>query len=140
MIDGPLMSNWITHVLAFLLGAGAGAGALLVLRYGSRSAGARDPHEALRRLYKGSPSFFDEIRRELDKPEFRHVREFAILESSRVTFVSEDLRFVYYEEDLPGVTALAKALEDHGFADDVTRGKTPIFRIRENFVTALKSL
>ncbi len=129
------MTSWITHVLAFLLGAGAGA--FLALRYGGR---ADDPHKALRRLYKDSPRFFDELRGELDKPEFRHVREFAILESSRVTFVSEDLRFVYYEEDLPGVTVLAKALEDHGFADDVTRGKTPIFRIRENFVEALKSL
>lgn len=134
------MSSWITHVLAFLLGAGVGAGVLLALRYGGRSAGMHDPQKSVRRLYKELPRFFDEIREELNKPEFRHVREFAILESSRVTFVSEDLRFVYYEEDLPGVTALAKALEDHGLADDVTRGKTPVFRIRENFVEALKSL
>ena len=87
-----------------------------------------------------SPRFFDEIRQELDKPEFRHVREFAILESSQVTFVSEDLRFVYYEEDLPEVKSLATALEDSGFIDEVTRGKTPTFRLRENFVEALKSL
>ena len=94
----------------------------------------------LRRLYKDSPRFFDEIRRELDKPEFRHVREFAILESSRVTFVSEDLRFVYYEEDIPDIRRVAAALEDGGFADDVTRGRTTIFRLRENFIEGLKSL
>jgi len=91
-------------------------------------------------MYRDTPRFFDELRRELEKPEFRHVREFAILESSRVTFVSEDLRIVYYEEDIPDVKQVAAALEDCGYADDVTRGKTPIFRLRENFIEALKTL
>jgi len=132
------MSGLITHILAFLLGGVAGA-AVFSWQAG-RKGGGKDSRKLLQRLYKESPRFFDEIRQELAKPEFRHVREFAILESSQVTFVSEDLRFVYYEEDIPEVRSLATALEDSGFIDEVTRGKTPTFRLRENFVEALKSL
>ena len=127
------MSGWLTSALTFLLGGVVGA-AVHAWYVG------RDPHRFLKRLYKDSPRFFDEIRVELDKPEFRHVREFAILESSRVTFVSEDLRFVYYEEDIPDIRRVAAALKDSGFVDDVTKGKTPIFRLRENFIQGLKSL
>ena len=132
------MSGWITHILAFLLGGIAGA-AVFSWQAGRKGAG-QDPRRILRRLYKDSPKFFDDIRQDLDKPEFRHVREFSILKSSQATFVSEDLRFVYYEEDNPDVRSLAAALEDSGFVDEVTRGKTPTFRLRENFVEALKSL
>ena len=89
------MSGWLTHAAAFLLGAGVGG-----LSYAWYVA-LRDPRQLLRRLYKDSPRFFDELRQELGKPEFKDVREFAILESSRATFVSENLRFVYSEEDIP---------------------------------------
>lgn len=132
------MSGWLSLTVAFL--AGGVVGAVLYGWYSGRASSAGDPRQLLRRLYKDSPRFFDEVRQELDRPEFRHVREFAILESSRVTFVSEDLRFVYYEEDIPEIRQIAEALESGGFADEVTKGKTPIFRLRENFVDALKSL
>lgn len=132
------MSGWLTHAVAFLLGAGVGA--VLYAWYAGRTSGASDPRRLLRRLYKESPRFFDEIRLELGRPEFKHVREFAILESSRMTFVSEDLRFVYYEEDIPDLHRIVAALEDGGYVDDVTKGKTPIFRLKENFVAALESL
>lgn len=132
------MSGWITHILSFLLGGIAGA-AVFSWQTGRKGAG-HDPRKILQRLYQDSPKFFDDIRQDLDKPEFRHVREFSILESSQATFVSEDLRFVYYEEDNPDIRSLAAALEDNGFVDEVTRGRTPTFRMRENFVEALKSL
>lgn len=132
------MSGWLTHAVAFLLGGAVGAA--LFSWYAGRGGGARDPRKMLRRLYKDSPKFFDEIRRELEKPEFCHVREFAILESSRVTFVSEDLRFVYYEEDLPDVKSVAAILDEIGYVEEISHGKTPIYRLRENFVEALESL
>lgn len=132
------MSGWVSHAVAFLLGGAVGA--VLFAWFQGRKKGARDPNRILRSLYKDSPKFFDELRRELDRPEFRQVREFAVLESGRETFVSEDLRFVYYEEDIPELKSLATALADSGFVDEVTRGRTPIFRLRENFLEALKSL
>lgn len=132
------MSGWLTHAVAFLCGGVIGA--VLVRWQASRPASTRDPHKVLQRSLKDSPKFFDEIRRELEKPEFRDVREFAILESGRATFVSEELRFVFYEEDTPELKAIAELLENNGFADDVTRGKTPVFRLRESFIDALKSL
>lgn len=132
------MSGWISHIFVFLLGGISGA--MLFAWQAARKESASDPRKVLQRLYRDSPRLFDEIRQELDKPEFRHVREFAILESSRETFVSEDLRFVCYEEDVPDARSLAAALEHSGFLDEVSRGKTPIYRLRENFVEALKSL
>lgn len=132
------MSGWLTHAIALLLGAAAGAG--IQAWYSARQGGGHDSLRRLRRLYRDSPRFFDDIRRELDKPEFHHVREFAILESSSVTFVSEELRFVYYEEDIPDLRQLAVALEKAGLVDDVTKGKTPIFRLHENFVEGLRTL
>jgi len=108
-------------------------------RVGSRPA-QRQSDKTLRRLYKECPEFFDNIRTELGKVEFRDVREFAILESSQITFVSEDVKFVYYEDELPNLKEIATGLEDHGFIDEVTRGKTPLYRMRESFVTALGSL
>jgi hypothetical protein len=132
------MSGWITHTAAFLFGIVVGA--LSFAAIARRRTAGRDPRKALQQLYRESPRFFDELRAEIKRPEFRHVREFAILESSRETFVSEDLRFVLYEEDIAGLKAIAAALEDIGFADDVSRGKTPIFRLRENFIDALKAL
>jgi hypothetical protein len=115
-------------------------GALSFATLARRRSAARDPHKALQQLYREFPPFFDELRAEIKKPEFRQVREFAILESSRETFVSEDLRLVFYEEDIAGLKSVAAALEEIGFTDDVSRGKQPIFRLRENFIDALKAL
>ncbi len=131
------MTGWITHLLTFLVGAGVG-GFLVANRTGRST--RRQPNKVLRRLYKECPKFFDEIRAELGKVEFRDVREFAILASAQVTFVSEDVRFVYYEDELPNLKEIAVALEEHGFIDEVTQGKTPLYRMRDNFVTALGSL
>jgi len=131
------MTGWITHLLAFLVGTGVGG--LLVASRAGRSTQPQ-PSKALRRLYKDCPKFFDEVRAELDKAEFRDVREFAILESAQITFVSEDVRLVYYEDELPNLKEIAAALEEQGFIDEVTRGKTPLYRMRDTFVVALGSL
>ena len=135
------MTGWITHLIAFLAGVGVGG---LWMANRRRSSGAghaqRQSEKALRRLYTGCPEFFDEIRAELGKAEFRDVREFAIVESSQVTFVSDDVKLVYYEDELPDLKKIASELEEYGFVDEVTRGKTPLYRMRDSFLTALGSL
>lgn len=136
------MPDWITYLLVFALGAGVGAFiAMRVSGGGGRfSAADREKKKALNRLYKESPAFFDCLRADLKKPEGQMVREFAILESGRVTFVSDVLRFVYYEDDLPDVKKLAEKLESDGFVEDVTPGKIPIYRMRGSFIESLKAL
>jgi len=132
------MTGWITHLLVFLIGAGVGA---FLTANGRRRAGSgqgrRASDKVLLRLYKECPEFFDDIRGELDKAEYRDVREFAIIESSQVTFVSEDVKLVYYEDEMPRLKDIAATLEEEGFIDEVTRGKTPLYRMREVFITAL---
>ncbi len=131
------MMGWISHLLTFLIGAGIGG--LLVANRVGRSSRAQ-PNKALRRLYKECPKFFDDIRSELGKAEFQDVREFAIVESAQITFVSENVRLVYYEDELPNLKEIAVALEEGGFIDEVTQGKTPLYRMRDSFVAALGSL
>jgi hypothetical protein len=131
------MSGWISHILVFCMGVVAGV--FLASRQGL-AAGARDKKKALKNLYRESRGFFDELRNDLRKPEFFQVREFAIVESSQITFVSEDLRFVYYEEDFPDLKSIAKKLDRLDYVDDVARGKTPIYRMREQLVDALQEL
>ena len=130
------MTGWITHLLAFL----AGAGAVLLLLVTRRNRAGSQSDKVLRKLYRICPDFLDDVRTELGKAEFKDVREFAILKSSQITFVSEDVKFVYYEDELPDLQEIAAGLENHGFIDDVTRGKTPLYRMRETFVIALGSL
>jgi hypothetical protein len=83
---------------------------------------------------------FDGLREDLDKPEFHHVREFAIVASSQVTFVSDVLRFVYYEEQLPNIRTVVDALVADGYVDSVAPTKKPIYRMREKFISALETL
>ncbi len=131
------MTAWITHLLIFLVGVGVGGFLSASRRRGSAQQMAL---KTLRRLNKECPEFFNDLREELGKVEFRDVREFAIIESSQVTFVSEDLKFVYYEDELSNLKGVAVELEEHGFIDDVTRGRIPTYRMRENFVKAIGSL
>lgn len=131
------MSGWISHIIVFCMGLIAGG--FLVLRLGP-GGHSPDSKKALKSLYRESRAFFDELQKDLDKPEFFQVREFAIVESSQTTFVSEDLRFVYYEEDFPDMKSIAKKLEKLGFVDDIAPGKTPIYRMRERLVETLKEL
>lgn len=131
------MTGWITHLLTFLLGAGVGG--LWVASRANRLT-SRPSDKALRRLYKECPKFFDDVRAELDKAEFRDVREFAIVESAQITFVSEEVTLVCYEDEMPNLKEIAAALEGQGFIDEVTRGKTPLYRMRDHFITALGSL
>lgn len=131
------MSGWITHILVFCMGLAAGV--LFAIKLGL-GAGPRDSKKALKSLYRESRGFFDELRKDLNKPEFLQVREFAILESSQITFVSEDLRIVFYEEEFPNLKSIAKRLDELGFVDEVTSGKTPIYRMREPLLEALGEL
>lgn len=129
------MSGWISHILVFCVGVAVGI--FLAARFGLRR-GSSDGRKALKRTMRESRAFFDELRSDLQRPEFLSVREFAIVASSQTTFVSEDLRFVYYEEDFPDLKAIAGKLDELGFVDDVTSGKTPIYRMREQLVMALR--
>lgn len=132
------MTGWITHLLALLIGAGIGAYFMANRqRSPGNGSGRRASDKILQRLYKDCPEFFDNLRAELGKVEFRDVREFAIVESAQNTFVSEDVKFVYYEDEMPRLKEIAATLEDEGFIDEVTRGKTPLYRMRDTFITAL---
>ena len=131
------MTSVVTHLLAFVIGAALGA---YFISSRSGSGGQSQADKTLLRLYRQYPDFFNSLRTELSRDEFRDVREFAILDSAQSTFVSEDVKLIYYEDEITDLRAIADTLEEHGYIDEVTRGKTPLYRLRESFVTALGSL
>jgi hypothetical protein len=131
------MTGWMTHLLAFLVGAAIG-GFLMANRrsgYVQRRSG-----KILSHLYSECPEFFEGLRDEMAKPGFQGIREFAIVDSSRDTFVSEDVRFVFYADEVPKLKNTVEQLEEHGFIDGISRGRIPLYRMRETFLTALSSL
>ena len=131
------MSSVITHLLAFVIGAVIG---VLYASKRSGSGGQAQSDKTLRRLYKQYPDFFNSLRTELARDEFREVREFAILDTAQSTFVSDDVKLIYYEDEIADLRTIAGMLEEYGYIDEVTRGKTPLYRLRESFVTALGGL
>ncbi|MDH3977053.1 MAG: hypothetical protein OEU86_00955 [Gammaproteobacteria bacterium] len=127
----------VSHLLVFITGLAIG----YWLAYGrTGSAAPSRSGRDLQRLYKKSPEFFDELRQELLRPEFQGVRDLVILDSPESTFVSEELKLVYYEEELPGLRDLMTELVDAGFIEEVTGGKTPLYMIDEALVIQLQSL
>ena len=88
------MASWLTYIL--VLAFGVGVGMLFASRRSQPNTGlatVKESGKSLKRLYKDCPKFFDNIREELGRPGFEDVREFAILESSSVTYVSDKLKF-----------------------------------------------
>ena len=139
------MESWLPTLLILIIGtvAGVAIGYFIFGRasgLAGRNVADKSASKRLRRLREEAPTFFDSVKDDLTRPEFAHVREFAIVASSDITFVSEELRFVYYEDEVPNLKDLAKSLEDDGFVDNVTSGRTPIFRMREHFVEVLDTL
>ena len=63
------MPDWISYLLVFALGAGAGA--ILAPRLSGLGGNAadREKKKTLSRLYKELPAFFDCLRADLNKPE-----------------------------------------------------------------------
>lgn len=132
------MSAWLSHILVFCVGMAAGlfvASRIRIGRVRQQSNG-----QMLNRLVRDSRGFFDALRSDFNRPEFAIVREFAIVQSIENTFVSENLRFVYYKDEFPDLKAIAEELDKLDFVDDVTTGKTPIYGVREQLVVALRNL
>lgn len=133
----------VSHLAAFLGGTAVGAAGTYVAdrltdqrRKQEAESEAKDRFSSLQRQM---PNFFAELRQDLsDKPELA-IREFVVLPNDRVTFNHERPRFEYYESKHEAISNFVALLVEAGLVEVVRSTSTPIYRLREHFVTRLAS-
>lgn len=85
------------------------------------------------------PEFIAEMRADFSNPDWSTVRELIVLPSSGVTFSSNQKRFRYHENEHDDLLGKIAVLQNHGYIFDITEGNVPIYRITEEFLTAVKT-
>lgn len=137
------MEFWETHLISFLLGSVTGAaGSYFATKYTDK----RRDKEVIKKLKNTfnevreiMPDLIKEMKDDFNDPKSISVREFAILSNDRVIFNSGQSRYAYYEEQHTDLKGKISILENHNFVYDITPGKTPIYRITEEFWNLVKS-
>lgn len=131
----------VSYLLTFLGGTAVGAAGTYVA---DRLTDQRRKKEAVSEaksrfsmLERQMPDFFAEIRQHLaDKPQLT-IREFVVLQSEGNMFNHPHPRFEYYESKHPAISNFVAMLVEAEFVQVVRATSTPIYRLREHFVTHL---
>jgi hypothetical protein len=84
------------------------------------------------------PELIFEMKSDIYNPEQKPIREFFIAKKTWSINFGDEPRFIYYEEDHPGLRAKIKVLDNLGYVIEVRPGDLPIYRMTENFVRLLK--
>jgi hypothetical protein len=94
--------------------------------------------EQFRDVVGQMPDLINEIKKDLNNPEQRLIREFFISKKSYSLNVGDSPSFVYYVDDHIGLQSKVHILENHGYVKDITPGNAPMYRMTEDFVRLLK--
>jgi hypothetical protein len=132
----------LTHVIAFIIGTAAGAaGGYFASRF-TDVRRAKESQSALEQQFREvelmMPDLIAEMREDFRDPELRTIRELVVLPNQRVIFNSKQKRFAYFEDSHDDLSGKMAVLENHGYIVDVTPGNTPIYRLTEEFVVAVR--
>ena len=84
------------------------------------------------------PDLISEMRTDVGEDATELVREFVLLPSPHVIFGHDKRRFVYFENEHPGLLVQVDWLEDMGLVVDVTPKNTPIYRLTSEFARWLR--
>ena len=110
---------------------------MLTDRRRDREAKAKEM-EQFRDAMNQMPDLFAEMKKDLYDPELKPVREFFIAKKNWTINFGEEPRFIYYEEDHPGLGGTIKVLDNLGYVVEVRSGVLPIYRMTEDFVRLIK--
>jgi hypothetical protein len=131
-----------SHLAVFLGGAAVGAaGTYLADRFTDqrRKSEAESVDKArFKKLQIQMPEFFAELRTDLAANPNLAIREFVVLPDERVVFNHDHPRFAYYESKYAVAKNFAAMLVEAGYVEVVFSSDTPIFRLREVFVSRLQ--
>jgi hypothetical protein len=84
------------------------------------------------------PDLISEMKKDLFNPELKPIREFFIAKKTWTINFGDEPRFIYYEEDHPGLWGKIKVLDNFGYVIEIRPGTLPIYRMKEDFVKLLK--
>jgi hypothetical protein len=90
-----------------------------------------------RDLYKRFPRIIDEMKEDINNPEFSTIRIFFVKDSRSIITTNEQ-NFQYYTDVHKDLQAAILFLQDLGFIEDITPGNVPKYRFYEHFVDRLK--
>jgi hypothetical protein len=136
------VNTLLTLSIGFLAGVLAKAvGSYFASKFTDRrraqEAGAKEMRQ-FQEVVRQMPELISEMKRDLDDPERRFIREFFLTKKGyRVNAASPCL--VYYDDDHPGIQGKIHVLENLGYVIDITPGNTPKYRMTEEFVRLVQT-
>ena len=135
--------DFLSLSIAFLLGAFTGAAGNYLADKFTDARREKKEAAALKRLWRDieakSPEIINEMRSDILSTQGKGVRAFFLKESNtHIAFTSEP-SFEYHTDKHPELRAAVLYLAQHGFVQDITPGKTPMYRINEKLVDFLRA-
>lgn len=131
-----------SHFATFLGGAAIGsAGQYLADRYTDRRREQEKMSHEKRNVAKLNelmPQLFQDLAEKLKSDQSGTIREFIVLKNRTIPFWESKPRYLYYESERPNLINQFSLLVEAGYAQNVSVGNIPIFRLREEFVLHLK--
>jgi hypothetical protein len=92
----------------------------------------------LSELPRHMAGLLSEMQRDLQSDETGLVMEFIVLSSRGVCYTYYKRAFRYYEEEIPDLRLMIDRLQDMDFIIPVSTGNFPIYRMKPDFVAALR--
>lgn len=138
------MFGWVTHLIAFLGGAAAGAiGRYFADKYTDRRRSVEAERDSLRQFSRTRalmPELLEEMRKDHGGAENRHVRLFVVLRHKSIAYRYPQKHFVYFEDEHDDLIEKAQMLEKDGYVTDESTGSLPVYRMTEEFVSLLETM
>ena len=130
-----------SHFTAFIVGVFAG---ILINYYSAKLTDRRRNNESIKEQKEKFLSvkaqmteLISDMKENLLKPGLRMHRTFYILSSTEVTLNIKGPAIIYYESKNTSLTEKISVLENNGYITDITVGKTPKYKMSEEFVILL---
>ena len=135
--------DFLSLSIAFLLGAFTGAAGNYLADKFTDARREKKEAAALKRLWRDIeakfPEIINEMRSDILSTQGKGVRALFLKESNtHIAFTSEP-SFEYHTDKHPELRAAVLYLAQHGFVQDITPGKTPMYRINEKLVDFLRA-
>nr|ABV54362.1 hypothetical protein [Stutzerimonas stutzeri] len=135
--------DFLSLSIAFLLGAFTGAAGNYLADKFTDARREKKEAAALKRLWRDIeakfPEIINEMRSDILSTQGKGVRAFFLKESNTHIALTSGPSFEYHTDKHPELGAAVLYLAQHGFVQDITPGKTPMYRINEKLVDFLRA-
>ena len=132
------MNPIISHILTFLGGLVTGIFSNYIANRWTEKTKLKDlkrnRRKEFRELKNKMPDLFNEIKEDLQNPDFKNCREFFVSPIRGIVVNHSNQVFFYYEDEHKNLMSNIRILEQAGFINDITPGNLPKFQFQEEFV------